>query len=62
VQFARMLAEAGDELTLTFFSDGHLELESEAGRATPPPRSTGPRVYQTTEEFIAALEAAPRQP
>jgi hypothetical protein len=58
VQFARMLADPGEEVTATFFSDGHIEVVGEAGRI-PTPASPGvSRVHQNTEEFIAALESA----
>jgi len=58
VQIARMLADPGDEVTVAFFSDGHIEVVGEAGRV-PLPASTGAsRVHQSSEEFIAALESA----
>ncbi len=55
-QMVAMLAAPGDELVVTVFSDGHIEIETTRGRRPLPPRTPGSRVYGSDEEFLAALE------
>jgi hypothetical protein len=60
--FVRMVAAEGEEVTVTFLSDGHLELDSSAGRSTPPPHAPGSHVYYSDEEFLAALKNQMQKP
>lgn len=60
--FVRMVAAAGEEVTVTFFSDGHLELDSSAGRSTPPPHAPGAHVSHSDEEFLTALKNQMKKP
>lgn len=55
----RMIAEEGEKVSVTFFSDSHVEVEGEAGRTATPPLTPGARLYDSDEEFIAALEPVP---
>ena len=53
----RMIASPGEEVIVTFLSDGHLEVESPAGRLEPSRLAAGSQVYETGEDFVAALQA-----
>jgi hypothetical protein len=53
----RLIAESGEEVSVAFLSDGHLEIEGQTGRTPPPPSTPGARVFASDEAFSAALEA-----
>jgi hypothetical protein len=54
----RLIAERGEEVSVALFTDGHAELEGEAGRTPSPSDPAGARTHQSDEEFSAALRSA----
>jgi hypothetical protein len=52
-----MFALEGEEVGITLFSDGHIEIEPPDGRPGVPSQSElRGRIYQSDEEFFAALK------
>lgn len=55
---AAMIGEPGEAITVTFSSDGHIEIDGSGPRISPPDRKgvVGPH---TTEEFLELLDGLP---